>query len=465
VVILVEELHEKNAALEEENRILRGMVASLTAKITELTAKLNKTSQNSNKPPSSDGPRKGAPKNSRVPSGKLSGGQPGHEGVTKELNAAPDTVIELKPITVCQCGGEIIVRTDEFTVRQVTDIQPVKVITIEYRAKEGTCEKCGKIHKASFPEGVGSTVSYGENVQTIATYLTNYQLLPLKRTTELFEDLLGIKISQGTIVSAGTEAYENLADAEVCIKEEIIKSDVAGFDESGMRVGGKSHWLHVASTESATHYAIHKKRGHEAMDAIGILPKFRGSAIHDHWKSYYYYILCAHGECNAHHLRTLKYLYEDLGIEWALEMACLLLRINDHVELSKLFGADRLDQEDIEKYEKAYRKILDEADRSDKAPTEARRMTNRLTEYEQEALLFMIDFDVPFTNNLTERDVRMPKAKQKISGGFRTEEGANTFARIRGFISTVKKKGENVYDALVAVFNGDAKSFLYPNYD
>ena len=207
----------------------------------------------------------------------------------------------------------------------------------------------------------------------------------------------------------------------------------------------------------------HRKRGREAMDEIGILPKFRGSAIHDHWKSYYYYVLCAHGECNQHHLRHLTYLYEDLGVDWALEMACLLLRIKDHVDLSKLFGADRLEQEDIEKYEEMYRKILAGADRSDKAPKEARRMANRLTDYEQETLLFMIDFDVPFTNNLAERDIRMPKGKQKISGGFRTYEGAKRFARIRGFISTVKKKGKSVFDGLASVFKGGAKAFLYPD--
>jgi hypothetical protein len=335
-------------------------------------------------------------------------------------------------------------------------------VTVEYHAHDGICSKCGKIHKASFPDGVESTVSYGENIQTIVTYLTTYQLVPLKRTTELVEDLFGLKISQGTVVSASEEAYDKLEDTEVAIKEEIIESDVVHFDESGMRVEGKTHWLHSAGTESATHYSIHEKRGREAMDAIGILPKFRGTAIHDHWKSYYHYDLCAHGECNEHHLRTLQYLYENLGITWAFEMACLLLRIKKHVDLSKTFGADRLEQEDIDEYERIYREILASADRSKKAPVDERRLANRLTKYEQETLLFMVDFSVPFTNNLGERDIRMPKAKQKISGGFRSKDGANAFARIRGFISTVKKKKKRVFDGLVAVFKKDAKAFLYP---
>jgi transposase len=459
---MVEELLARIAALEEENRVLRALVTSLTAKIIELEARLNKNSGNSGKPPSSDGPKKGAPKNSRVPSGRPSGGQSGHKGVTKALSPAPDIVVELKPKTVCECGGEILVQTDGFTVRQVTDIQPVKVVTVEYRAQEGICAKCGKMHKASFPESAASTVCYGENVQAIMTYLTNYQLLPLKRTTELMEDLFGLKVSQGTVVAAGQEAYVKLEAAESGIKQELLESDVVHFDETGMRVKGKTQWLHSAGTQTATLYGIHEKRGHEAMDAIGILPRFTGTAIHDHWKSYYHYDNCAHGECNEHHLRTLKYLYENLGVKWAFEMTCLLLRIKEHVEFSKCFGVDRLEQADIDEYERIYRKIVDDACQWERAPVDARRLAKCLKKYEQETLLFMLDFDVPFTNNLAERDVRMPKIKQKISGCFRSDNGSKAFARIRSFISTVKKKRGSPFDGLVSVFAGDAKTFLYP---
>ncbi len=457
------------AELREENRVLKELVAALTAQIVELNAriaeleaKLNKNSGNSNKPPSSDGLKKGAPKNSREPSGKASGGQKGHEGKTKELSPSPDTVIELKPVTECECGGEIIVEDAKYTVRQVTDIQPVKVVTVEYRAHGGTCEKCGKIHKASFPVGVNSTVSYGEHLQAILTYLLTYQLMPIKRSTELMEDLFGLKISQGTVVSAIEEANNKLESTSSVIKQEIIDSDVVHFDESGMRVAGETHWLHSAGTESATYYDIHKKRGRDAMDEIGILPEFRGSAIHDHLKSYYRYDKCAHGECNQHILRPLKFLYEDMGIEWAFDMACHLLRIKKHVDLSKMFGADSLEQADIDEYERVYREILERADRSVKAFVEERRLVNRLITYEQETLLFMLDFDVPFTNNLAERDIRMPKAKQKISGGFRTGHGAKAFARIRSFCSTCKKKGKKVFDGLVAAFKEEGTAFLYP---
>jgi len=197
------------------------------------------------------------------------------------------------------------------------------------------------------------------------------------------------------------------------------------------------------------------------MDEMGILPKFLGTAIHDHWKSYYQYDRCAHGECNEHHLRTLKYLYEDLGEAWADEIARLLLRIERHVELCRTFGVRRLEQEDIAEYYRVYRSILASADQSKSAPAESRRLAKRLTDYEAEALLFMLDFDVPFTNNLAERDVRMPKLRQKISGCFRSDEGKKAFARTRGYISTVKKRGKNVIDGLVSAFRGDATGFLY----
>jgi len=221
----IQELKEENEKLKEENRVLKSLVVALTAKVAELEARLNKNSSNSNNPPSSDGPKRTV-KNSRKPSGKLSGGQNGHEGFTKALKPNPDVIVELKPKRSCECGG-VILETDQYTIRQVTDIQPIKVITLEYRAHEGVCEDCGKVHKASFPTGVEGIASYGEHIQAIVTYLTNYQLLPLKRTTELVGDLFGLKISQGMIIAAGQEAYENLASAEESIKEELCNSLVS----------------------------------------------------------------------------------------------------------------------------------------------------------------------------------------------------------------------------------------------
>ena len=447
----------------EEHNAMKALIAALTAKVEELEARLNKNSKNSNKPPSSDGHKKGKVKNLREPSGKPNGGQRGHEGKTLELKPAPDRVVELRPKQVCECGGDIV-ESGSFRMRQVSDIEPIKLLTFEYRAHEGECGVCGKVHKATFPEGVEGTHSYGGGLAAITTYLTNYQLLPLKRTAELMSDLFGVSVSQATVLAQSGEAFDRLEETERLIGEEILASAVANADEPGMRVEGRNHWLHSVGTENATVYGIHKSRGREALDDIGILPKYTGTLVHDHWKSYYQYDRCSHSECNAHHLRTLKYLHENPHCSWAGDMAALLLRIKRHVDLCKLFGAERIEQADIELYEKSYRGILAAAQSSDETkPDESRRMIKRLGEYESEALLFMMDFEVPFTNNLAERDVRMPKTKMKISGGFRSGHGTKVFARVRGFVSTAKKKGKNVLDGLVSVFNGNSKTFLYPD--
>ena len=445
----------------EEYKAMKALIAALTAKVEELEARLNKNSKNSNKPPSSDGPKKGKVKNSRVKSGRPSGGQPGHEGKTLELKPEPDTVVELKPKQSCECGGSII-DSGSYRTRQVTDIEPIKLLTYEYRAYEGACETCGKAHKASFPDCADGVHSYGKGLSAVATYLTNYQLLPLKRTTELMKDLFGVNISQAVVFARNVRAFEELEETESLIEEEILASPVACADETGMRVEGSNHWLHSVGTEKATVYGIRKGRGKDALDDIGILPRYTGTLVHDHWKSYYKYEQCSHAECNAHHLRTLRYLHENLRCAWAGDMASLLLRIKRHVDLCRIFGADRIEQADIELYVTNYRTILADAQASSKAkPDESRRMIKRLGEYESEALLFMLDFDVPFTNNLAERDVRMPKTKMKVSGCFRSKQGANVFARIRGFISTTKKKGKNVLKGLTSVFNGSANTFLY----
>jgi len=444
---------------KHEYEALKATVAALVAEVKDLKAQLAKYSGNSSKPPSSDGPGKKV-KNSRIKSDKPSGGQQGHVGNTKQQTSEPDTIITLEPQTKCTCGGEIIVNNDAFLVRQQEDLQPAKVITIEYRAHDGECSCCGKAYKANFPKGVESPISYGPHFRGLITYLNSYQLLPLKRTVEMVKHLYGINMSQATIVNIMREAHANLAPVEAELKDEIIRSDIVYFDESGMRVCARLYWIHSASTKECTVYLVHQKRGKDAMDAMGILPVFTGTAIHDHWKSYYHY-LCAHAECNAHHLRHLQWLFEDLGYAWAGEMICLLLRIKRHVDLSLAFGTDSLPQEAIEAYELAYRKILTSAKAIDNPHIESKRMANRMTDYEQESLLFMYDFDVPFTNNLSERDIRMPKLKQKISGGFRSVEGVNSFARIRGFVSTAIKRGKNVYNGLIAVFNGDAYDFMF----
>jgi len=517
-------------AMAKEIEILKNTVAALTAKIDELESKSKKNSKNSSKPPSSDGMRKTKVTQSlRVKTGREPGGQEGHKGSGLKLTDQPDKIVVLKVKDTCECGGNIVIKDGVMEKRQSTDIEPSKVITIEFRAEEGVCEDCGKVHKASFPEGVDAAAVYGPGIQAVLTYMTNYQHLPLERATEFVKEIYGIDISQGTIISANKEVYEKLTKVDPLIKDELINSDVVGFDESGMRVAGSLNWLHCAATKGAVYYTIHKKRGKEGMDDAGILPNFTGVAIHDHWKAYYKYTDCAHGECNAHHLRQLVFISDVLGQDWAKEMLCLLMRIKTHVDYSRLFESNRLPKEDIEEYEGMYRRIIinaacaigmknpydsgnigsenaiPESERNDTesetvsdgcmqgitgqscqsddgdtaadvnpaAPrikktrqkkTESERLLARLAQYEQETLTFMYDFKVPFDNNIAEAGIRMPKLHQKISGCFRTKEGADVFARIRSFIGTSKKKGKNIMDGLRAVLDGQGVDFLYPGH-
>ena len=521
-------LKDELALLKEENEILKKTVAALTAKVDELEAKLKKNSKNSSKPPSSDGIGKAKVTQSlRERTGRAPGGQNGHRGSGLELKNQPDKVVVLHVKNNCECGGNITVNSGAGEKRQETDIEPSKVITIEYRAEEGKCKNCGKIHKASFPEGVDATAVYGPGLQAVLTYMTNYQHLPLERATEFVKEIYGIEISQGTIISANKEVYKKLEEVYPLIKDELINSDVVGFDESGMRVAGELNWLHCAATKDAVYYTIHKKRGKEGMDDAGILPNFKGTAIHDHWKAYYKYVDCAHGECNAHHLRQLVFICEVLGQDWAKEMLCLLMRIKRHVDYSRLFDTNELPKEDIKEYEGMYRAIViaaaeaigmpnpyDDGDTGNnnavaeskaddvelelasagcidgitgssyqtgdcvttaannsaaspvkkkrQKKTESERMLTRLAHYELETLMFMYDFDVPFDNNLVESAIRMPKLHQKISGCFRTKEGADVFARIRSFIGTTKKKGKNIMDGIRAALEGHGVEFLYP---
>jgi transposase len=284
-------------------------IAQLTAKVDELEKKLNINSRNSNKPPSSDGYKK--PKNLRIVTGKKVGAPSGHEGKTLELKDKPDETYVMQPKEkMCTCGGNIKINETDYIRHQVIDIPEPRTITKEYRQMKGNCEVCGKEYHGKFPEDASGTMQYGNRLKAFLSYVTIQQLIPLERATDLFADLFGANVSEATLINTNKEISKKLEPCTARIKEEIINSNVTGFDETGMRVAGHLEWLHVASTKQATYYQVEEKRGKEAMDNIGILPIYTGNAVHDHLKSYYKYELCAHAECNAHILRYLIHLYE-----------------------------------------------------------------------------------------------------------------------------------------------------------
>jgi len=462
------EVYEKGPeAVVELVESLWEIILPLEARVKSLEDLLAQNSRNSSRPPSSDGYEKPQPKSQRKVSGKKPGGQKGHPGHTLKKAAEPDHTLVHSVGTCEKCHqcleGKTAVGHDS---RQVFDLPPMKLEVTEHQAEKKLCD-CGHVTRAAFPEGVTQPTQYGPGVKSLEVYLSQYQLLPFERIQELFMDLFGHPPSQGTLVNMNEACYEGLDSMEEAIKEALVHAGRAHFDETGFRIEGERQWLHVASTETLTCYASHAKRGTKAMDSMDILPRFKGRAVHDHWDSYFHYENCAHALCNDHHLRELTYIHERFDQEWAQEMKALLLDAKALVEERKEVTTS-LNTEDTRRIEDAYQNILlkgFEANpeiprdlttkkRGPKKRTKPQNLLRRLSRRREETLAFIYDFNIPFGNNQGERDIRMMKVKQKISGTFRSEKGAKIFCRIRGYISTMKKQGQNVLEAIKSVFDG-----------
>jgi transposase len=440
-------------------------IEALKTRVQQLENQSAKDSHNSSKPPSSDGLKKKKTTTLRTSSSRSVGGQKGHNGQTLKQVENPDHKIVHRVDGNCTCGLSLKdIESSAYEARQVFDIPPIKIEVTEHRSEIKECPNCGKQHKALFPKDVTKVVQYGNRVKSFSVYLMNYQFIPYERTQEFFNDIFSLPISQGTLVNFNKYCYNLLQDTETFIKQQIMTADVAHFDESGLYVKAKRNWLHAAGTQDFTYYASHEKRGQIAMQDIGILPEFDGTAVHDHWKSYFNFS-CKHGLCNAHHLRELKYVAERYQQSWAQDMTKLLCEIKNKVDFEKIHH-NCLDDKLLQYFKEQYETILDEAAKANPPPqqktekrkrgrpkqTEPKNLLDRLRNYAHETLAFMYDFNVPFDNNLAERDVRMIKVQQKISGTFRSELGAKYFCRIRGYISTVKKQKFNVLEAIISCF-------------
>lgn len=459
LIPLLVQLLERCRALEAQNQAF--------------TEQLAKNSRNSHKPPSSDGYQKPCPKSRRERTGRKSGGQPGHPGETLKQVQPADFIAPLLQVKVCsECGVDLSAhQAKQIEKRQVFDLPPIRVRVTEYQGEVKDCPGCGAQLKAHFPARVTQPVQYGPHVQGLLTYCSQYQLLPSERLVEMCQDLFALQISEGTLHNVLNRGYEELEEFDERVKDRIAQSEVGNFDETGMRVGkSKSpHWLHVASTDKLTAYHIDSERGQAAMEAMGILPRFAGTAVHDHWASYYTYD-CDHSLCNAHHLRELTFAEEQHQQRWAAELMVCLLQANEEVIAAKARGKTKLSAERLDYFSNRFSRILRQGraelpvlavpsgpkKRGRIKQHKVKNLHDRLREHKSEVLAFMYDFRVPFTNNQGEQDLRMAKVKQKISGCFRSFRGAQIFARFRGYISTAKKQGHNVFEALTAVFEDSA---------
>jgi transposase len=459
MVALVEQLLATQALLEQQ-------VTDLTARVKELETRLNKDSHNSHQPPSSDGPAKRPRSRSlRKRSGKKSGGQVGHPGVTRELVATPDVVITHRP-TICTGCGVSLDQAPEIgrERRQVIDIPAPHPEVTEHQAVQKTCPLCHVVTSAAFPAAVTQPVQYGPRAKATAVYLQTYQLLPYERTVEALDDLFGIAPSEGTLTSAQQVAYTQLTPVEEAIREALHQAPIAHVDETGIRVAGRTAWVHVMSTARVTFYAHHAKRGREALDAIGLLLDFAGQRVHDAWAAYLQ-LPGLYALCNAHLLRELIGLHEATHQAWMQALINLLVRMKTAVAIARTAGQTTLSAHQCAGYEATYTRLLNEGlaanppspptgKRGRPKQTPARNLLERLKTHRAAILAFLHDFTVPFDNNQAERDLRMLKVKQKVSGCFRSPVGADYFCRIRGYISTLRKQEHSILDGLTSLFTG-----------
>jgi transposase len=462
-----ETIDQAQRLLKKEKNIsvpLRAIFLVILTVMQVMLGRMSLNSKNSSKPPSSDPNRKKKVKSD--PTKRKPGGQPGRVGKQLKLVPNPDTIETLS------IDKRTLPKADYkhtgFEARQVIDYTVSLQIT-EYRA-EVLEDSQGNRYVATFPTGVSRPVQYGNKLKTTSVYMSQFQLIPYKRIEDYFNDHFGIEISVGSLFNFNQEAYELLAKFEHVAKQKLIDSKQLHVDETGVNINGKRFWLHTACNDKWTHFYPHEKRGAEAMDVIGILPLFRGVLCHDHWKPYYTYQKCLHALCNAHHLRELEYAATVDNQKWAKKMIEFLRKLNDRVTEA----GGKLSEVESTKYHKQYQILLGEAQtecpltaapkkqgqRGRGKKTKSQNLLARLINYEADVLRFMDDIDVTFTNNLGENDLRMTKVQQKISGCFRSIQGAFNFCRIRAYLITCRKHDMKPTEALETLFQGKLPSFV-----
>jgi transposase len=468
LIEFITELQSKVTTLQSNLANVQSENEALKTRNAELERQLKTNSTNSHKPPSTDfGKNKNKNTSVLFPriGDKKQGGQPGHRGKTLEITATPDDQIYLRP-SVCTCGMSLkdVAGTIEES-RQVFDVPTPKLVVTQFNKVACICPGCGACNTGAFPADVPAHVQYGSGLRALAVLLNNAYHLPLRKVRQLMLDLFGYDVNQSTVASANEICYDNLKTAETSIKQAVTEGETGHFDETGIEAANKRQWLHTACTALLTYLFFSEHRGAKAIGSEeGVISDFKGWAVHDCYPTYFTYDHCKHALCCAHLLRELQAQVEE-GRKWAALMRDFLLELHQKSDFGKGVVADFLP------YSLRYDQICNLADAEEPKPppkpeksrgkakqTKGRNLLGRLVKYKSAVVAFAQYKEVPFTNNQAERDIRPTKTKQKVSNCFRTVEGAKIYARIQGFISTVRKQEQDVFEMLKKSFSPD---FVY----
>jgi len=460
--VVIDQLREANARLAAAN-------AGLQARVAELERRLGKDSSNSSKPPSSDGlgkPARAQRRNAERAAGRRKPGkQPGAPGAHLAPVAEPDQVVEHVPERCGGCGeelaGAVVVGVE---ARQVFDLPVLRLGVVEHLAQRRRCG-CGQVTAAAFPVQARAAACYGPRLRALVCYLLVHQHLPIDRAAQLCWDVLGASVATGTLASVVAEAAGGLEGFVEVVREQLAAGPVAHFDETGGRVAGRLHWVHSASTGRLSLFTVHAKRGKVAMDAAGVLSGFGGVAVHDGWSPYWRYEHLTHALCGAHLLRELEAITDEPGQGWAAGMAELLVDVKLAGDRARTAGLWQVDDDLRARLRVRYQRLLADGQAANPPPARGRRrgrarrspaanLLGRLDAHRDEVLRSLDDTRVPFDNNQSERDLRMVKLQQKISGCWRTLAGAEAFLTVRSYVATARKQGMNPLAVLRLLFEG-----------
>lgn len=459
--------------LKEENQALKKKVSTLEEQVKKLLEQLGQNSRNSNWPSSRDKTRKKKPKTKslRQKSERQAGGQKGHKGHTLSFTTEPDEIVIHRPTHCTHCDKELLAekRPDVVQKRQVIDLPPLEFVTIEHQVETITCCNCQRSTSSEFPDGITQPVQYGKQIKQLSVYLRSEQFVPYERCRQMLTDLFGLSISTGTLQNFFKRAAAKTEPLIAQIKTRLLQAPVCHADETGFYINKQRVWLHTVSTPELSYFEPHQNRGYKATQAMDILPNYSGVLVHDAWATYFKYDQINHALCNVHHLRDLNRVIENDDQIWAILMKSVLLSAKQLADEAVLAGHDQLPPKTIERIEQIYTAVLQMGfcenlwekpppsikKRGRPKKSKARNLVERFKHHQNAILQFIHDFKVPFDNNLAERDIRMMKVQQKISGCFRSWAGAKQFCQLRSYTSTLRKQGLNIWQALGSLFEDE----------